>query len=268
MLPLPSPTFPPDSETLRAALEESLARVVRPAGPMVTVEDAIYPKLTAIRVSLDGATAGELPPARPQPAVGAVEPGLEVENFTVTGRPILIQRARVDLTCTARDVRLGQGRDQDGNLLLLLQEAAEGKVEVAIALSDLEALVLAGAKAEAARQGVTVASVEIELEARTERALDVVVQVRAKKLFLSAALRIRGHAEIDDKLNASLSGLECTGDGALGTLACGFIAPHLQRFNGREFSLLALPLGEVKLRDIRIAAGRELRVTAEFGRAA
>ena len=71
---------------------------------------------------------------------------------------------------------------------------------------------------------------------------------------------------IDEQLNARLSGLECAGEGTLGTLACGFIAPHLARFNGREFSLMALPLGEVKLRDVRIAAGRELRVTAQFGR--
>jgi hypothetical protein len=266
MFPLPSPTFPPDSETLRAALEESLGRVVRPAGPMVTVEDAGYPKLAALRISLDGANAGERPPPRPQPPVGPVEPGLQVENFMVTGRPILIQRARVELACTARDVRLGQGRDRDGNLLLLLQEAAEGNVEVAVALSDLEALVLAGAKSEAAKQGVTVESVQIELQARTERALDVVVQVRAKKLFLTAAVRIGGSVAIDEQLIARLSGLECAGDGTLGTLACGFIAPHLQRFNGREFSLMALPLGEVKLRDVKIAAGRELRVTAEFGR--
>ncbi len=245
-----------------------MARVVRPAGPMVTVEEAGYPKLAAIRVSLDGANAGERPPPRPQPPVGAVEPGLEVADFSVSGRPILVQRARVELTCSARDVRLGQGRDRDGNLILLLQEAAEGNVEVAVALSDLEALVLAGAKAEAAKQGVTVESVQIALQARTERALDVVVQVRAKKLFLSAAVRISGSVAIDEQLVARLAGLECAGEGTLGTLACGFIAPHLQRFNGREFSLLALPLGEVKLRDVKIAAGRELRVTAQFGRAA
>jgi hypothetical protein len=46
------------------------------------------------------------------------------------------------------------------------------------------------------------------------------------------------------------------------------LLPHLARFNGRDFSLMALPLGEVKLRDLRIAAGHELRVTAEFGHAA
>lgn len=245
-----------------------MQRVVRPTGPMVTVEEAGYPHLAAIRVSLDGANAGERPPPRPSPPVGPVEPGLRIENFEISGRPILVQSAKVDLTCRARDVQLGQGRDQDGNLLLVLQDAADGNVEVAVALTDLEALVLARAKTEAAKQGVTVESVQIELQSRSERALDLVVHVRAKKLFLSAALRIAGSVAIDEHLNARLSGLTCDGEGTLGTLASGFIVPHLRRFEGREFSLMALPLGEVKLRDVRIAAGRELRVTAQFGRTA
>ena len=267
MFQLPSKTFPPNAETLRTALEESIGRVVRATGPMVTVEDAGYPKLAAIRISLDGAETSEGLPPRPQPPVGAVEPGLQVENFQVSGRPILVQQAKVNLTCTARDVRLGQGRDKDGNVLLLVQGAADGNVEIEVALSDLEALVFAGAKAAASKQGVTVESVAIELQARSERQLEAVVQVRAKKLFLSAALRISGSVAVDEQLNARLSGLACSGEGTLGTLACSVIAPHLQRFNGRDFSLLALPLGEVQLRDVKIAAGSELRVTAQFGHA-
>ena len=119
---------------------------------------------------------------------------------------------------------------------------------------------------EAEKQGVTVDSVRIELRSRSERALDVIAQVRARKLFLSATVQISGSVAIDEQLNAQLFDLKCAGEGTLGTLACGFIAPHLQRFNGREFSLMALPLGEIKLRDVRIAADRELRITAEFGR--
>ncbi len=265
MFPLPDKFFPADAEALRAALEESLRRFVRPAGPMVTVEDGGYPMLAAIRVSLDDANAGDRPPPRPLPPEGPVEPGLRVENFEISGRPLIVQRARVELICRARDVRLSRGRDRDGNVLLLFQDAVDGKIEVALALADLEALVLAGAKVEAAKQGVTVEDVRIELRARSERALDVIAHVRARKLFLTAAVRISGSVAIDEQLTAHLSGLECAGEGTLGTLACGFIAPHLARFNEREFSLLALPLGEVKLRDIRIAAGRELRVTAQFG---
>ncbi len=268
MLPLQDKIFPPNAAALRDALEESLLGIVRPVSQMVTVEEKQYPELAAIRVSLDNADAGDSPPPRPAAPVGKVEPALWVQHFAISGRPILVQRAKVELSCTARDVRIGQGRDKDGNLLLLLQDAAEGKVEVAVALADLEVLVLAGAKAEAAKQGVMVENVRIELRWRSERALDAVVHLRARKLFLSAAVRINGSVAIDARLNARLSGLECAGDGTLGTLACGFIAPQLARFNGRELSLMALPLGEVKLREVRIAAGRELRVTAQFGRAA
>ena len=150
MFPLQTNALPPNADALRVALEESLRRVVTPAGPMVTVEEKYYPELAAIRVSLDGANAGDRPPPRPAPPVGAIEPGLRVENLEISGRPILLQGAKVELSCTARDVRIGQGRDREGNVLLLLQDAAEGKVEVAIAVADLEALVLAGAKAEAA----------------------------------------------------------------------------------------------------------------------
>ena len=267
MLPLPSKTFPPNPEALRAALEESLRQVVTPAGPMVTVEEKNYPVLSALRVSLDRANAGAQPPPRFAPPIGTVNPALQIAHLEINGRPVLLERAKVDLSCTARDVQLGQGRDKNGNLLLLLQDATDGRLDVAVATEELEALVLAGAKAEAAKHGVTVESVQIELRSRSDRALDLVVQVRARKLFLTAAVRISGSVAIDEQLKAQFSGLECAGEGTLGTLACGFIAPHLQRFNGREFSLMDLPLGEVKLREVRIAADRGLRVTAEFGHA-
>jgi hypothetical protein len=268
MFPLHRKTFPPNAEALREALEESLRRVMRPATQMVAVEEKLYPELAAIRISLDGANAGDRPPPRPAPPIGPVDPALWVEHFEISGRPILVQRTEIELSCVARDVQIGQGRDAEGNLLLLLQDAAEGNVEIAVSVTDLEALVLAGAKAEAGKQGVTVEEVRIALRSRGERSLDVQVQVRARKLFLSATVRITGSVEIDDQLNARLSGLDCTGEGALGALACNFLGPHLQRFNEREFSLLALPLGEMKLREIKMAAGNRLIVTARFGRRA
>jgi hypothetical protein len=263
MFPLPCKALPPDADALRAALEESLRQVLTPVTPIVTLEEKSYPQLASICVSLDGANVGDRP--RPPQPVGMIEPALRVEHFEMHGRPIVVQGARMELSCSARELQLGQSRDKEGNVLLILQDAAEGRLEVAIGLADLEALVLARAKTEAEKQGVTVESVRIELRPRSEQALDVVVRVRAKKLFLNATVQIMGSAAIDEQLNARLFGLECAGEGPLGTLACGFIAPHLQRCNGREVSLMSLPLGEIKLRGVRIAAGRELRITAEFG---
>lgn len=267
MFPLSASSLPSNAETLRDALEESLRRVVTPAGPMVSIEDRNYPKLAAIRVSLDNATARDHPSC-PLAPTGSVEPALQVENFEISGAPIRVQAAAINLSCRAREVEIAQGRDRDGNLSLLLQNAAEGSIEIATSVADLEALVRTGAKAAAAQQGVAVKDVRIKLHTRSERSLGVEVQVRAKKLFLSATVRINGSVEIDERLNARLSGLHCAGAGTLGSLACGFLAPHLQRFNERQFALTALPLGEIKLRDVRIAAGTDLRVTAQFGRAA
>lgn len=234
-------------------------------GPMVTLEEKRYPDLAALRVSLDGAQLREKPPPRPTPTVGKIEPSLRIAHFEISGQPILIEGAKVELSCVAHDVQLGRSRDQEGNVLLLLQDAAEGSLEIAVALADLEALILAAAKRAVGKQGVTLESVRIELRSHSDRVLDLVILVRARKLFLGAVVRISGRMTIDDQLKARFSGLECVGEGALGTLAGGFIAPYLKRFDGREFSLMALPLGGVKLRDLRVATGNELRVTAEFG---
>src|SRR4249919_3653512 len=104
MFPLQTHSLPPTADALRAALEESLRSMVTPARPMVIVEDKNYPELAAIRVKLDNADAGDRPP-RPARPVGAIEPGLRVENFEISGRPILLQHAQIELSCTAREVR-------------------------------------------------------------------------------------------------------------------------------------------------------------------
>ncbi len=267
MFPLSRKTLPASADELRDAIEAGLLEAVRAPGMLVTIEDKNYPELAAIRVSLDQASMGDRPP-RLGVAAGPTTPALRVENVEITGRGFRVQGAAVDLCCRARDVQVNQAEDKAGNLVLLLQSAAEGSIEVGTSVADLETLLRVEATKAAAKQGVTIEEVRINLQARSERVLDVEVQVRAKKMFLSATVRITGGLEIDDQLNARLRGLKCTGEGALGGLASGFIAPYLQRFDGRAFALTALPLGEIRLRDVRLAAGAELRVTAQFGRAA
>lgn len=266
MFALKQKTLPASAEELRAALEAGLREALQRGGPVVTIEDRNYPTLMAMRLALDDAVVSERPP-RPPARAGAITPALRVENFEITAAPIRLLNAAVDFHCRARGVEIGQAEAEDGNLILLLQNAAEGSIEIATAIADLERLVRAEGQKVAAHHGVTIQEVRIKLEERAGRALAVELEVQAKKLFLSAIVRIQGRLEIDEQLNARLSGLACTGAGALGSLACGFLTPHLKRFDGWQCSLLALPLGEVKLRDVRIAAGAELRVNADFGRA-
>jgi hypothetical protein len=265
MFPLRTHSLPPDARALQEALAESLEEVVQPAAPMVVVEDRNYPALAAIRMTLDNAVAVNRVPPRPAPQTDSLEPALEVERFELRGRPLRVQEAAINLSCEAREVTIYQARDAGGRLLLLLRRAAEGRVELAVPLSDLEALIGSAARAAAAKQGIMLEEVRLIVRTPTNRSLDLEVCLSVRKLFLRTHLRIKGHVEVDEKLDAHLSGLECSGEGTLGTLACGFLDPHLRRFNDRRFSLLVLPLGEIKLRQIHIGADQDLQLSAEFG---
>jgi hypothetical protein len=269
MFSLGTVSFPPTAEALSEALKLSLAGLVRsPAGPRVEVEERAYPDLTAIRIHLDGAEAGERMPPPPAVPAGEVQAALQSDHLVISAHPLRIQNAPIEFHCEAQKVKIARARDQTGNLLLLLEDAASGKLDLSIAVADLERLVKTTITELARKQGVVLEDLRLQLKARGPRALDAQLLVRARKLFLNTQVRLSGSLEIDDQFTARFSGLDCSGEGTLGTLACGFLIPKLQELNKREFSLLTLPVGEVKLRDVRIAVGDKLRASAEFGRPA
>jgi hypothetical protein len=138
-------------------------------------------------------------------------------------------------------------------------------VDVSALASEIENAIAAVAKAEAGKHGVAIDQVQLFVTTRGERSVDAEVRLRAKKLFFTTTIRIAAKLDLDERLNARLSGLACHGEGAIGAMACGFLQPHLQKMDGRSFSLMALPLGEIRLRDVRLAAGERISVSAEFG---
>ncbi|HZE58178.1 MAG TPA: hypothetical protein VE031_10020 [Chthoniobacterales bacterium] len=267
MFPLNTDTFPASATELARRLNESLRGLFGLSRDPVEIHAKSYPHLESLVVSLDGAVLPERPPAMPSVA-SSPEPALTIDSFRVNASPLSVGPALVDFQLVAQGVDLHRAIDRSGHLLLLLHNAANGRVEIAAAVSDLETLIAQVAKAEAGRHGVNIESVQLSLRSRSSRSLAAEVRLRAKKLFVSASLRITGQLDLDEQLNARISGLDCTGDGAIASVACGILKPHLQKLDGREFSLLSLPLGEVRLRDVRIAVGEKLSVNAEFGSAA
>jgi len=264
MFPLNTENFPASAAELADQLNESLRGLFWLSRDPVEVRDKSYPHLDSVTISLDGARLPENPPPKPLVA-GTAEPALTIDSFRVAASPFSVGPALVDFQLDAQQVDLRQAKDRDGNVLLLLQNAANGRVEISTAISDLEALIAAVAKTEAGKHGVNIDSVQLSLRSRNPRSLAAEVRLRAKKLFVSASLRITAQLDLDEQLNAKLTGLECTGDGAIASVACGVLKPHLQKLDGREFALMSLPLGEVRLRDVRIAVSDKLSVTAEFG---
>lgn len=264
MFPLYTKTFPTNATDLASLLNESVLRVFSGVADPVTVRDKAYPKLAEIRLSLDGAELRADPP-KPPNVKGSSSPALQVQELHINASELSLGLAIADLRLSARNVDLHQAADKKGEIVLVLQSAAEGEVEIGTAREELESAIAAVAKSEAGKQGVAIEDVKLTVQERGPRSMSAEVQLKGKKLFFSTVIRITANLDLDDELNATLSGLTCKGEGAIGGVACGILGPHLEKLDGRSFALMALPLGEVRLRDVRMSAGEKLTVTAEFG---
>jgi hypothetical protein len=264
MLPLYSKTFPASATELAELLNASVQRLFDNAAKPVTVVDDAFPRLSEIRITLDGAELRANPP-RPPVMKGASSAGIEAEKLYVNAAEVLIGPATANIRLDARDVRFDQAKDTKGEVVLMLKSATDGEVEVSADQRSIEQAIAAVAKQEAGKHGVAIDDVKLSVRTGGERSINAEVQLRAKKLFFTTTVRITAQLAMDEQLNARLFGLGCNGDGPIGAMACGFLQPHLQRLDGREFPLMALPLGDIRLRDVRVAAGQMLSVTAQFG---
>src|SRR2546423_1975239 len=264
MFPLNTANFPSNAADLARRLNESLRDLFHLPSDPVTIREISYPHLASLAVVLDGAQLRGQPPPIPS-AGGESIPALTVDSFTAKGSQISVGPAAIDFALEAQNVGLHRTIDSQGNVVMMLQRAANGRIEISALPADLEALIAQVAKVEAGRHGVAIDSVQLSLRSNSPRSLAAEVRLRAKKLFVSASLRITGQIDLDEELNARISGLDCTGEGAIAGIACGVLKPHLEKINGRQFPLMSLPLGEVRLRDVRIAVADKLSITAEFG---
>jgi len=233
-------------------------------GDPVSVREASYPHLQEMRISLDEARLRSNPPAPPA-ICDEASPALQVDQLTLSALALSVGTANLDLSLQARDVSFTQGKDVDDQFVLALENAADGKVEIKITERSLVALITELLQAQAKKQGITIDAVNLELDQEGSRSVSVRVRLQIKKLFLSASLAVIGHLELDDHLNLRISRLICTGDGATANIACGILNPYLRRIDGREFSLLALPIGEIQLRDVQLRVGENITVSADFG---
>ncbi|MGZ5004677.1 MAG: hypothetical protein ACXWG7_03850 [Chthoniobacterales bacterium] len=151
-----------------------------------------------------------------------------------------------------------------GTKLLAVAFPSAKQIEISASVGDLEAAITQLAKREAAKQGAIVEEVRLNFRQISPRALEAEAKVRARKMFFATTVRITGRLAINEQLTAAISDLNCSGEGAIGSMACGFLAPHLAKLNGRTFPLSTLFKDQTSLRDVRVGAGEKLSVTAEL----
>ncbi len=217
---------------LARMLEQSLRQIVDTQGDIVAVVEEVFPKLQELRINLDGARLRADAP-RPSAIFGETIEALRVENFALSARGFRVEEIPLDLWMQAANVQLHQARDRDGKLVLVFHAADSGSINVSVGKMDLERLILAIARREAEKHGVAIEDLKLSLNSAGPRAIEGTVQLRARKSFFRGIIRIAARLEVDEKLAAKVSGLTCTGDGAIGNMAAGMLRPHLQSFDGR-----------------------------------
>jgi hypothetical protein len=265
MFVLETDEFPKTTEQLTTALNDSLRRWIERAGAPMASATGTYPALLSGEIDISGGTiAADTPLPDVQPAT-ALEKGLSVKRFRLVGKPLRVRGVAMELELTASDATFAYARNRAEKPVVVLQDAREGQLHASISRADLESAMLQAARAAAEPNGIAVQRVEAMLSTPNPRELDARLTITAKK-FVTAVVRVRGRASIDDQLHAKLSGLLAEGEGMVAKLAVGLLQGHLQKLEGQQFSLLAFSLGNVRLRDVgfRVDPASSLFIEAAF----
>lgn len=270
MFPLSGKKFPTTSEELDESITAALTDVFTVEGDeedVVVIEGGKFPALKTVSIDLDNATvSASKPPPKPI-GTGKREPGPRVAKLELTAAPIRYEQAKLNLKVTATGLEFDFDRDKKGNPLLVLTDAKSGKVDARISKDDIEKLLTEAAGVAAKQQGITIADLDLELKKAGPLAVAADVRVKAKKLMMTGVIHITGRLDIDDELNATVSDLDCTGEGMIGTAAAGIVKKKLTPYDGASVPLMAFSLGDVALRDLKIDLKKDLHVTAAFGAA-
>ena len=88
--------------------------------------------------------------------VGKPETVLRVENLEFVARPLLVEKARLQIAMTATDAKLDLRRDKRGRPMLTLSGAEDGRVTMEVSKKDVDALLLQNARESAGKYGVAV----------------------------------------------------------------------------------------------------------------
>lgn len=230
-----------------------------------------FPAMSGLTVHVTGATPLDQPAGQwLDGAGGEVVSDFSVAMLRVVGQPFGDAQRPIEIEASAQQCRGQFVRTSDGAVALRLVGASDGRLRVSIARTTVERIAMIEAGKAARAQGVEIKDVQVSWRSEGARDLSLEVQVKAKKGFLPAAvIRVRGRVSIDGALTGRLSGLSVDGEGMVGGFAAGLIRPKLAQVEGRSKSLLALPLDDLRITDVRLDVTEErLTVEGAFGSAA
>ena len=259
MFVLGGDAFPHDTQGLLAALAHG-ARLHGASGEAVA-SDGEFPSLEALRLNLTGVRLDLL---KTPAAAGNSADGFFSRTLDITAEPALAASVPVRLRMHAEDCVFTFSTGADGTRMASLQRCANGTLDAAADIADLEAALLALARDAASKHGAEVESVRLTLAAESPRRIAVTAVAIAKAMFFTATLTIRGRIEVDGDFNLRLSEATCTGDGMVANLAAAQLRPRIAALEGRAFPIRPLLPAGVRPADVVLTCGTALQIRATF----
>ncbi len=264
MLPLASPTLPTSHDALATALTQGLAHFKANAHAL-KIEGGVFPAIERLHLDLSGVRmTRESAMARPK-TIDLTPESVRVGKLEVRAAPIYYETASLHLDLHANDATLAFATTDTGPNALTLVSASEGSVSLRAKLSELEAVAHSHLVTAAAAHGVSIKKTRLELISEGPKKVAFVAEITAKMFLMTAAVTITGTAEVDDELNVQLTQLNCRGSGMIGNAANALLKPHFSKIEGQRYPLAGLLPSGVKLRNVALAAGEELHLSASFG---
>lgn len=271
MLPFSPGSVPTTDAELTRRLTDGLVQLLRPHDPgrvRVTAAGAAAEHIAGVSIDLSGAeadpVAGEVPTAGGTPVT--------VDQVALTADPLTVRGVRASVRGELRRVPAAWVTDGAGMLWLVPQDhaepagAAEGEVEVAAEVADLEAAVQSIGSPLLAERGFTLTGVRLQVEAVGTSRAEVRVQAQVRRGILSATVDGRGTASVDQALVLTLSGLSVSSANPLVSMGLTMLGRHLQAWEGRRIELGGQLVGGLQVRQVAVrSSGGRVAVTARVG---
>ncbi len=264
MLPLFSETVPSVPDQLASALSEGFRQLgIQPAS--IKAEGGTWPLIDSLLIDLSGAQATRATKL-PEPGE-SLEGNVSIAHTEILGDPVRVESVPVHFAAEVRGATARFSRSRSDSMILVLERAESGTLELKAARTELEKGLHQAAIEAAAGHGVEIKSTELEWESLDPRSFTFRLLVRAKAFIMSTTVKVRGRVAIDEDLGVRVSELRAEGEGVLAGMVEGFLKPHLSKVEGQVFALGALVAGGLQVQDLSIACGETLLVRANFSRA-
>ncbi|MFB7887234.1 hypothetical protein ACFCZ3_04285 [Cellulosimicrobium cellulans] len=192
-----------------------------------------------------------------------------LRRVRVDAHPLVVEDVPVDVVAEAEGLRFHWVEDAAGGLGVEGVEPDDaapltGHVRVAAPRDAIVATARRLVATELQNLGLTLASLDVELESAGPRSVTLRAFARVRKGILSASVRATATAEVDAQMVLAVRGLELSSRNPVVAALLVAARGELAKVEGRQVDLVSdLPPG-VRLADVRVDVGETLAVSARF----